>query len=177
MPPHDEQARGLPIIGGGHRGREIGQTRVAGQGRPLKTRLVQALAAACEDDAVLRSVAFGIALSILTVGCALAEPAQDRARIITADVQNHSPRPIQLTVTSPEGVVNGAAYPAAMMPGSIATVTFYVPISEDWRIVLLAGSQITRADYEGAVQPGCTVTLEQEEDEGFRFGCDPPPQR
>jgi hypothetical protein len=138
----------------------------------------------CDDDAVLRSVNLGIALSVLAAACALVEPPPPPGtRVINAEVHNLMARPAGLTVRPAAGMIPGAAIPGAvqppLLPGrSTTNVTFYVPMAGRWWIflqnsnVVISGENI---DELVDVDPGCTLFLEFSADESVTLACPGPP--
>ena len=78
--------------------------------------------------------------------------------------------PVELTVSTPAGVLGGAVQPATVPAGSTTNVTFHVPVAGQWSIVL-----------DGKVRFGtnalnsnigiCTMVMELPAGGGGSMGC------
>lgn len=128
---------------------------------------------------MLRSVALGLALSVVAAGCALVEPPPPPpgTRIVEARVRNASTDPVELKVVTSTGrVLPDGVYPPSLLAGTTTDVTFYVPIDDQWWIRVPDGGHI--GGREVAIYAGrrCVFLMEFTADQGVDFGvgCLPP---
>jgi hypothetical protein len=62
----------------------------------------------------------------------VAPPPPAGTRAFQVEVQNPLPDPVELTITTPDGVLPGAVQPASLPALSETIVTFQVPIRGEW---------------------------------------------
>ena len=86
--------------------------------------------------AVLRAAVLSVALAVLAAACGVVP--HPGSREIQARVWNHSAVPVELTVETPGGVMQGAARPASLPPGEGGTVTFFLPPGDEYWIMVNA---------------------------------------
>ena len=105
---------------------------------------------------MLRSVTLGLALSVLSVGCALVEaPPPPGTRKVDARVENTAAVPVELAVTTPTGVLQGAVQPTSLQARAVGNVTFYLPPGEDWWITVNGVEMVPGSDAIDDIQcPG-----------------------
>ena len=121
---------------------------------------------ACDDGVVLRSVTLGLVLCILAAACALVEqPGETRM------VQVRTVGAVELTVTTPTGVLPGAVDPASLPAGSMTNVTLHVPIDENWAITVNGSPDVLGSTIEDWAREECLLVIELTNDHGAVFGC------
>ena len=128
---------------------------------------------------MLRSVTLGVALSILFAACALVEPPpQADTNMFHAEVRNQSRDLLELMVET-DRPLPGAAQPASVAPGTIADVTFNVPIDEEWSLFITGvdrdgdpyGSSIEGWAFDALLDQGCHVVVDLWENNGRNVAC------
>ena len=122
---------------------------------------------------MLRSVTLSLALAVLAAACALVTPAPPaNTRMIQAHVRNTTTRPVELTVTTPAGVLPGAVQPTSTVPaGTTTELILYVPLGGNWAVATNGNDTFTNTDVE--LDPelrGCRLNLRLL-DEGLTLGC------
>ena len=121
---------------------------------------------------MLRSVTLGVALSVLATACAVVEqPVPVETVTFQAQVRNASRRPLELTVTTPAGVLAGAVQPALLPAGSTTNVTFYVPAGLDYAINAAGSPDLTGADLDTYIRTGCAIWMALDGDQVVQAGC------
>ena len=106
---------------------------------------------------VLRSVTLGVALSVLAAACALVEPPSPAGTTLLRTRVRNERGPVELTVTTPAGVLPGAVQPTSLPAHSTTDVTFYVPITGQWSIAINGSPDIPGADLREAIRSGCRL--------------------
>ena len=93
---------------------------------------------------MLRSVTLGLALSVLVMACALVEPPVPfGTRPFQAHVRNPRPVPAELSITTADGVLEGAVqWPASVAAFSEANLTFHVPTQGAWEFAVNGDAQL-----------------------------------
>jgi hypothetical protein len=115
---------------------------------------------------VLRSVIFGIALSVLAAACALTEPPPLIGTYrMEAHVRNNSAGPVEFSVRRAVGgalpggdAIVGAVQPASAPPG-ITTLTFNLPSDGNWLIEIPGWGEIEGKDFSGFLALQCRPLL------------------
>ena len=129
---------------------------------------------ACDDALALRSVTFGVALSVLTAACALfSEPVPPGTVPVEARITNNSGQEMPLSVVLPTGeVLQGAIQPTTSVPAfSTVTVTVYLPITGDWRVRVGDWGAILRQDIPEVMQGTCRVVVVSNADGSGSLRC------
>ena len=108
----------------------------------------------CENGAMLRAAALCIVVVALFAACALVEQAPPaETRLLQIEVfAGHA---VELTVTTPDGVLPGAVLPAFLPKGQTSDVAFYVPLDGEWWIAANGSNEIEGADLDLFTGPGC----------------------
>jgi hypothetical protein len=115
---------------------------------------------------VRRTVAFGIATSILAVACGAATPAAPAGvDLVSLRVRNVGAKPATVTVTAPALVprVQGAT----LAEGS--TVTFYLPSTGTWQFDIDGRAYATESRLES--WKGCPLSVEVVGDGSIAWDC------
>ena len=141
----------------------------------LTHRYPQGGSSAWDDVVVPRAVILSLAVSLLSAACALVEqPPPPGTRMFQAEVRNRSPRPLELLVqnSQTEGALPGAVRPLSVPPESTAIVTFFVPVSGEWAILIDPRTAVRNDDIEMLMEQGCTmIYIETAGDGGYGSGC------
>ena len=125
----------------------------------------------CEDHA-MRSVTFGVVLSVMAAACALVEPPAPATFTVQGEVRNLRAGPVALEVRTPAGVLPGAVQPASLPAGpSSAIVTYHLPIDGDWSIAVNGDAYIMKADFGADIRQGCVLGIELSADGSSTHGC------
>ncbi len=104
---------------------------------------------------MLRAAALCIVVAALFAACALVEPAAPASTRLV-QVQVFAGRSIELTVTTPHGVLPRAVLPAMLPKGQTSDVAFYVPLDGEWWIAANGSNEIAGADLDLYTGQGCT---------------------
>ena len=104
---------------------------------------------------MLRAAALCIVVAALSAACALVEPAPPAAMRLL-QIQVFAGRAIELTVTTPDGVLPGAVLPAVLPKGQTSDVAFYVPVDVEWWIAANGSNEVAGADLDMYIGQGCT---------------------
>lgn len=128
----------------------------------------------CDDDAVLRSVSLGVALSLLTGACALVEsPPPPGTYLVQAVVRNNSQLATEFTVSLPGGrVLQGAVQPSSVPAGpSMTNMTIRLPLDGRWQIDIPQWGEIEGGDFGGFLALKCPLVIDLEADGAWGWGC------
>ena len=122
---------------------------------------------------MLRSVALGVALSVLAAACALVEHPLPTGTV-ELHVQFHNVRaqPVALTVRTPNGVLPGAVRPASLPANTMSDVTFYPPPGQWW--IEVNGSSLGPRgnDMSSVIRADCSALIVLDADGGFSVDCE-----
>ena len=80
------------------------------------------------------------------------------------------PRPVELTVSTPAGVLGGAVQPATVPAQTTANVTFHVPVDGEWSIVLDGDVRLGTNALNSSIGV-CTMVMELPAGGGGSMGC------
>jgi hypothetical protein len=100
----------------------------------------------------MRAVALSIVVSFQAVACGLADPAATRL----LEVELHTERPVELSVTTPVGLLPDAVLPASVPAESVTRVALYVPDSGEWTLAVNGLNKVDGADLDSFADAGCT---------------------
>ena len=122
---------------------------------------------------MLRPATLGLALSFLAAACALVEaPAPAGTFMVQGEFRNMTPRPVELEVRTPAGVLPGAVQPASLPPGpSTASVAYHLPIAGEWWIAINGDPFIASGDFGAEIRQRCTLGIELSADGSSAYGC------
>ena len=123
---------------------------------------------------MLRTVTFGVALSVLTAACAVfTEPVPAGTVPVAARITNNTPREMPLSVVLPTGdILPGGIQPTSSVPAfSTMDLTVYLPVGGDWRLSIGDWGEILKQDIAGGLQRGCRIVVEANADGSGMYGC------
>lgn len=123
---------------------------------------------------MLRSVALGVALSVLTAACALfTDPVPAGTVPVAARITNNTGQEMPLSVVLPTGdILPGAIQPTGSVPAfSRMDLTVYLPVGGDWRLSIGDWGEILKQDIARDLQRGCRIVVEANADGSGMYGC------
>ena len=122
---------------------------------------------------MLRSVTLGVLLGSLATACAIVDPPlPPGTRQFQVEVRNLRAVPAEVTVTTPSGMLPGAAQPASLPAGSTTVMTVRVPAGEKWS-VRIDGEVALGGDWTNPKIGTCELRLELKLGGNFGAGCFP----
>ena len=123
---------------------------------------------------MLRTVTFGVALSVLTAAGAVFTEAVPAGTVpVAARITNNTPREMALSVVLPTGdILPGAIQPTSSVPAfSTMDLTVYLPVGGDWRLSIGDWGEILKQDIAGGLQRGSRIVVEANADGSGMYGC------
>ena len=128
---------------------------------------------------MLRSVTLALVLSVLAAACALVDQPPPAGTIILRGEVRNNRGPVELEVTTPAGVVTGGVQPASLPADSTTQVTFHVPITGEWTIMVNGSPDITvadprvpdRWDISADIRAGCKMEIHLDADGSLGSTC------
>ena len=121
----------------------------------------------------MRSVTFGIALSVLAAACALVEPPPPPGTyMVQIEVRNERPNPMPFTVYFGGQPRGDAVQPPSVPAGPSRTaVTFYLPLADDWEIAIGDIGGITGQGVDPTFRRECPLVIDIPATRDWGFGC------
>ena len=80
--------------------------------------------------------------------------------MVQSQVRNRTLESVELSVTTPTGVLPGAVQPVSVPAGSTANVTLYVPISGEWALAVNGHETLGSAQLVPDISSGCTLEID-----------------
>ena len=119
----------------------------------------------------MRGALLVVALAALAAACSLFPPPGSRP--LLAEVTNTAAVPVQLTIQTPTGVIQGAVQPASLPARGTGTITFFMPPGDDWWVMVNGSHMFPASDLNSLAAGGCTgkVGMEVNPDGSGGFGC------
>ena len=115
---------------------------------------------------VMRGALLLVAMAVLATACALFPPPGSRA--VAAQVKNQSAVPVELSVKSPTGTIQGAVQGPSLLPGATGRFTFFLPPGDDYWIMVNETSMFPGSD----IDPACRqFQMEVNTDGSGGIGC------
>ena len=119
---------------------------------------------------MLRAAILALTVSIVAFACALVDPMPPPGTTKShALVHNTSPRPVDLTVRTPSGVLAGAVQPSSVLPGRTVDVALFLPLGQWW--IFADENQLIGS---GDARPMNPATMKLEitiEKDGYGWSC------